>query len=95
VAPQATAFVHRTDRFLIRYAVSVDPSAPAAHRAEARDWLNQAWLTLHPHGTGRAYQNFPDDTLADAQRAHFGENLDRLEVVRAAYDPDRLLTPMR
>ena len=91
VDPGATAFVHRTDRFLVRYAVSVDPSASTGHRAAARDWLDRAWLALHPHGTGRAYQNFPDSTLDHEQRAYYGDNLDRLEQVRAAYDPHRLV----
>jgi FAD/FMN-containing dehydrogenase len=95
IAPQATAFIHRTDRFLARYAVSVDPSATTGHRAEAHEWLDRAWLTLHPDGTGRAYQNFPDPTLDDEQRAYHGDNLPRLEEVRAAYDPDGLLTPTR
>ncbi|MBO0844461.1 MAG: FAD-binding oxidoreductase [Nocardioides sp.] len=95
VDPGATAFVHRTDRFLVRYAVSVTPSAADGERAEARDWLERLWQTLHPHGTGRAYQNFPDSTLDHEQRAYYGGNLGRLEDVRAAYDPDRLLTPTR
>jgi FAD/FMN-containing dehydrogenase len=95
VESAATAFVHRTDRFLVRYAVSVDPAATAGERAAARDWLDQCWLVLHPHGTGRAYQNFPDPTLDDEQRAYHGDNLDRLEHVRAAYDPERLLAPAR
>lgn len=95
VHPQSTAFVHRTDRFLVRYAVSVDPSAPSGHREEARHWLDRAWLTLHPHGTGRAYQNFPDPALDHDQLAYHGDNLDRLEAVRDAYDPDRLLAPSR
>jgi FAD/FMN-containing dehydrogenase len=94
VDPQATAFVHRTDRFLVHYAVSVEPSAADGARAAARDWLDRVFLTLHPHGTGRAYQNFPDPTLGHEQRAYFGDNLDRLDEVRAAYDPDRLLTPV-
>jgi FAD/FMN-containing dehydrogenase len=92
VAPESTAFVHRTERFLVRYAVSVDPAATDDHRTAARDWLHRAWGTLHPYGTGRAYQNFPDPTLEDEQHAYFGDNLDRLVGVRVAYDPDGLLT---
>lgn len=95
VDPGATAFVHRTDRFLVRYAVSVAPSATAGERAAAREWLDRCWLTLHDHGTGRAYQNFPDPALGHEQRAYYGDNLARLEEVRAAYDPDRLLAPAR
>lgn len=89
VAPEATAFVHRGDRMLVRYAVSVDPAATPDERAVAKAWLNEVWGTLHPHGTGRAYQNFPEQGLE--QRAYFGDNLARLDRVRAAYDPSGLL----
>jgi FAD/FMN-containing dehydrogenase len=95
VAPEATAFVHRADRFLVRYAVSVDPTAASDDRARARAWLDRAWLALHPHGTGRAYQNFPDPTLEAEERAYYGDNLERLEAVRATYDPERFLTAAR
>jgi len=95
VALGDTAFVHRTDRFLVRYAVSVDPGATDGDRAGAQDWLDRSWQALHPHGTGRAYQNFPDVALDDQERAYYGDNLDRLLQARDAYDPDRLLTPAR
>jgi FAD/FMN-containing dehydrogenase len=93
VDAEATAFVHRGDRLLIRYAVSVDPAATPDERVVARAWLDRAWRALHPHGTGRAYQNFPDPGLDDQQRAYYGSNLDRLDRVRAAYDPAGLLLP--
>lgn len=40
------------------------------------------------HGTGRAYQNFPDQKLADPLRSYYGQNLPRLRDVKRHYDPD-------
>ena len=85
VAADATAFPHRDARFLLKPGVVL---APAADPAPARDWLAEAWESVHPHGTGGAYVNFPDPELDDAERAYHGENLDRLQRVKAAYDPD-------
>ena len=48
---------------------------------------------LHPHGTGRAYQNFPDPELDDQQRAYYGDNLERMHRVRVGYDPAGILSP--
>jgi len=91
VAPDATAFVHRSDRFLLKQAVAVSADAPAGEREAARNWLKRSWELVHPYGTGRAYQNFPDPDLRDPARAYFGSNLERLRRVKHAYDPDGLL----
>ncbi|QZN98840.1 BBE domain-containing protein [Chenggangzhangella methanolivorans] len=37
-----------------------------------------------------AYQNFPDPSLTDWRRAYYGDNLARLEQVKAAYDPTNM-----
>ena len=44
--------------------------------------------SVHPHGTGGVYPNFPDPALEDPGRAYYGANLERLLRVKAAYDPD-------
>jgi hypothetical protein len=82
VAPDATAFVHRTDRFLLKHEVIV---APGADLDSAQRWLARSWEIAHPFGTGRAYQNFPDPGLPDEARAYHGANLERVREVRARY----------
>ena len=84
VPADSTAFPHRDARFLLKPGIVL---APGADRDAGRRWLAAAWETTHPHGTGGAYVNFPDPELEDAQRAYHRENLERLERVKAAYDP--------
>ena len=88
VPADATAFVHRGDRFLLEYTATSDPAQPAASRRVAYQWLSHVRELLDGHGTGRAYQNFPDPELADPLRAYYGQNLPRLCDVKRHYDPD-------
>jgi FAD/FMN-containing dehydrogenase len=85
VAADATAFPHRDARFLLKPGVVL---APGTDPAPARAWLARAWEITHPYGSGGAYVNFPDPDLEGWERAYYGENLERLERVKAAYDPD-------
>jgi FAD/FMN-containing dehydrogenase len=82
VAAGATAFVHRDDRFLLKHEVVADATAD---RDAARRWLARSWEIVHPLGTGRAYQNFPDPDLPDEERAYYGANVERLRRVRDMY----------
>jgi FAD/FMN-containing dehydrogenase len=79
VAPDATAFPHRAERFLLKL-------------TGEREWLRRAYEITHPHGSGGAYVNFPDSELDDPHTAYYGSNLERLRRVKAAYDPDRVFT---
>jgi FAD/FMN-containing dehydrogenase len=85
VAPDATAFPHRRERFLLKHdAVVAGPDeAPAA-----REWLERSWAIAHPYGSGGVYANFPDPELRDPLAAYHAGNLDRLRRVKAHYDPD-------
>ena len=88
VAREATAFAHRTARFLLKHAIVVDPDATAGGRAAARDWLARSWELAHPFGTGGVYPNFPDPDLDDWDAAYHGANRERLLAVKRRYDPD-------
>ncbi|HEX8868568.1 MAG TPA: FAD-binding oxidoreductase [Lentzea sp.] len=79
VHPTATAFVHRTERFLVEH-VSTDA-----------DWAHRTWAALHGHSSGGVYPNFPDLFLDDPLPAYHGENLQRLKEIKRHYDPDGLL----
>jgi FAD/FMN-containing dehydrogenase len=87
VPADATAFVHRAERFLLKHTTVVDPEASSAERAAARDWLARPWALVHPWGSGGVYPNFPDPDLDDWAVAYHGTNLDRLRRVKRRYDP--------
>jgi hypothetical protein len=78
VAEDATAFAHRSERFLLE------------HIAEAGDpWVDGSWATAHADGSGRVYPNFPDPALDDWAVAYHAGNHPRLRAVKNAYDPHR------
>jgi FAD/FMN-containing dehydrogenase len=78
VAEDATAFAHRSERFLLE------------HIAEAADpWVDGSWATAHADGSGRVYPNFPDPALDDWAVAYHAGNYRRLAAVKNAYDPHR------
>ena len=83
----ATAFVHRGELFLLKHAVTIGPGARNAEKEVARRWLSRSWATARPWGSGGVYPNFPDPDLTDWARAYHGSNLERLERVKARYDP--------
>jgi FAD/FMN-containing dehydrogenase len=78
VAEDATAFAHRSERFLLE------------HIADAADpWAERSWATAHADGSGRVYPNFPDTALEDWAAAYHAGNYPRLAAVKNAYDPHR------
>ena len=79
VPAEATAYVHRGERFLLEH-VSQDGDR----------WLDRSWALAHPYGSGRVYPNFPDPALRDWAAAYHGANAERLRAVKRRYDPERL-----
>ncbi|TDO44247.1 FAD/FMN-containing dehydrogenase [Kribbella sp. VKM Ac-2527] len=78
VAEDATAFAHRSERFLLE------------HIAEAADpWVDESWAIAHADGSGRVYPNFPDPALDDCAAAYHAGNYPRLAAIKQAYDPYR------
>jgi FAD/FMN-containing dehydrogenase len=90
VSADATAFVHRDQRFLLEH-VAVDPAGPATGSDVAPRWVRRSWAIAHPWGSGRVYPNFPDPDLTDWTEAYHGGNHARLARAKRAYDPERLL----
>ena len=81
MAADATAYAHRTQRFLLD------------HLADDTDaWVDRSWSIAHPHGSGRVYPNFPDPELPDPGQAYHGGNLARLRAVKHHYDPSQLFS---
>jgi FAD/FMN-containing dehydrogenase len=78
-APDATAYVHRSDLYLLKF---------AATSGSGSAWLDAIGELLAPHTSGRAYQNFADPDLPRPLDAYYGANLPRLVEVKRRYDPD-------
>ncbi|WP_049561830.1 FAD-binding oxidoreductase [Nonomuraea sp. SBT364] len=89
VGADASAFVHRTPRFLLKQAVQVGFRASDSRRRDAHAWLCREWARLSPWTSG-VYPNYPDADLRDWARAYYGDNLARLREVKEAYDPEGL-----
>jgi FAD/FMN-containing dehydrogenase len=86
VAPDATAFPHRDALFSLEYAASrIDGYAYDA------SWPNAMRTAMSAWSTGGAYVNYLDPLLADWEQAYYGANYARLQQVKKAYDPDRVL----
>jgi FAD/FMN-containing dehydrogenase len=88
--PDATAFVHRREQFLLKHAVVLQPDASASDQEAAHRKVARSWASVHPWGSGRAFQNFADPDLANWADAYYGSNLDRLVRVKRRYDPENL-----
>jgi FAD/FMN-containing dehydrogenase len=86
--PEATAFVHRSERFLLKHAVMLGAGASTEERDAARGWLATSWSRVHEWGSGGVFLNFPDPDLADWATAYHGSNYERLARVKAHYDRD-------
>jgi FAD binding domain/Berberine and berberine like len=87
LAPEATAFPHRRERFLLKHAVILDSDASTQRQDAARHWLTQSWELVHPFGSGGVFPNFADPELTAFATAYYGANRDRLVRLKAEYDP--------
>ena len=91
VPPDATAFVHRDERFQLKHAVVLEPDVSLADQEAAGSHVTRSWASVHRWGSGRVFQNFADPDLDPWSRAYYGPNLDRLLEVKKRYDPENVL----
>ena len=85
VGPQDTAWNYR-DVLWSEVIVGVDPEP--ANKDRITSWAREYWDALHPFGAGGAYVNFMMEEGEDRIRATYGDNYNRLAVVKAKYDPE-------
>ena len=88
VPVDATAFAHRAAAFVIEHTTEV----PLADLPAAQQWADRSSQTLHPHGTGGVYANFPVPGTDPLDPRYHGTNRDRLLRVLDRYDPGRWFT---
>jgi FAD/FMN-containing dehydrogenase len=87
VSPEATAFPFRSARWLI--------NIPATWRDPADDereigWARATYAAIRPHLSEGSYVNFMGDDEDDTAAAAYGRTIERLQQVKARYDPDNI-----
>jgi FAD/FMN-containing dehydrogenase len=84
VGGDETAWGHR-DAIWSMVIVGVDPDPANADRITA--WARDYWKALSPHSAGGSYVNFMMEEGQDRIEATYGDNFERLQEVKAKYDP--------
>jgi len=84
VEADATAFPFRNARWLI--------NIPATWRAAADDereigWTRATYADIRPHLSEGGYVNFMGDDEDDDTAAAYGRTIERLQRIKAVYDP--------
>lgn len=87
IASDATAFIHRRSLFIAQLNVNWADHEPESSLETHRNWLHNLCATVFTDGPLRAYQNFPDPYIANAQQAYYGSNYPRLRSIKTKYDP--------
>ncbi len=92
VPADATAFGDRSAAYLL----SIDTTwTDSVDDERCIAWTRSFYDEMLPFGTGKTYFNFAADVEADGDetvRASYGANYERLQRVKAAYDPDGVFT---
>lgn len=90
VAPDATAFVHRTQRVQAEYVAHWSRRASQAKAEANLAWMREMYAAMRPYASGECYQNYPDLDLKDWKTAYYGANLARLQRCKKVLDPGRV-----
>jgi hypothetical protein len=87
VGPNDTAWNRRDANWsMVIVGVDSDP----ANAEKITSWAKDYWQALHPHTLGGAYINFMMAEGQDRIRATYGDNYQRLQQIKARYDPDNM-----
>ncbi|WP_435358689.1 FAD-binding oxidoreductase [Haloarchaeobius sp. DFWS5] len=70
--------------------VIVGVDSDPANTDAITDWARDYWSALHPYSAGASYVNFLMDEGPGRVKATYGDNYERLQQVKARYDPENL-----
>ncbi|MCU4751330.1 FAD-binding oxidoreductase [Halobacteria archaeon AArc-curdl1] len=80
-----TAWAHRDATWsMVIAGVDRDPYK----RGRITNWARDYWEAVHPHTIGGSYINFMMEEGTERIQASYGDNYERLQEVKATYDPD-------
>jgi hypothetical protein len=87
IAPEATAFPHRSGYHAGIYSLWNDPAQDAPNIS----WVRETWAVMQPFASGGVYVNeLGEDEGADRVQVAYGRNYERLQAIKARYDPGNL-----
>ena len=92
VANDATAFSHRDSTFFINV---IGRTGIAERFPRVRDWTRQVLSALAPHARADIQPNFAGEAADVIAHAYPAAARARLDALRANYDPEGLLAPVR
>ena len=64
--------------------------ANAVNTPERLNEMRQFYATMRPYVSGAAYVNYRDTDLTDWPSAYWGQNLERLQQIKSAFDPNNV-----
>jgi FAD/FMN-containing dehydrogenase len=88
VAPDATAFAHRTPG-TVHVWINTGWNEPA-DAGPAMKWVDETWAALQSFSGGRVYANFPGAESPEASRGAYAGNYSRLAALKRRFDPANL-----
>ena len=89
VAPEATAYPHRSAQFYLNTTVGLNTFTPTPdQQAAATMWADGCFAVAARYGDGQGMVNFIDPRLPDWRHAYYAGNYDRLLWTKNAYDED-------
>jgi hypothetical protein len=89
VAPEATAYAHRSTQYIVN---AHGRWLSAADDARGISWARDLYREVAPFATGGVYVNFLSGDDADRTGAAYGANFDRLAAAKRLYDPENLFS---
>lgn len=91
VAPDATAYAHRDKLFLIQFQDFAAAAAGSSYNKFLDGWMSSVTDSM-PKSDYGMYINYADTALnrTSAQELYYGQNLPRLQQLKAKYDPKEL-----
>lgn len=85
IDPDETAWNYRDVNWsMVIGGITDDPS----NNEKITNWARDYWQSIHPYSAGAAYVNFMMEEGDNRVKATYGENYERLQKVKAKYDPD-------
>ena len=74
----------------MQYQARVPKGANPELVAASQEWLDELYSRLAPWRTGQEYSNYGNRKLRDWATAYYGQNLPRLQRIKAKRDPRNL-----